>query len=116
MGALPLADATKCTGELLVLPDEGELTETPAKAAAVIKKHKVVRRNQDLVAICIIYSTPGDCFGTYSPRHFPGRRVETSGEPALIQPFFQSCWKNQKSSITAGLRPLCSHHKAQERL
>lgn len=61
MGELPLAEATKWTGELLVLPGEGELTETPANAADVMKKNRVVRRNQRLVALCIIFkSAPGD--------------------------------------------------------
>lgn len=55
MGELPLAEATKCTGELVVVPGEGELTETPAKAMADMTKQATTRDGQRLVAICVIF-------------------------------------------------------------
>ena len=57
MGVLALAEATKCTGEPVVAPGEGELTETPAYAAAVMNKHAIPGN-----IFRIFNSTPGESF------------------------------------------------------
>jgi hypothetical protein len=37
-----VAEATTCTGELTVVPDEGDVIVTPAKAAETLKRTRLV--------------------------------------------------------------------------
>jgi len=90
MGELALAEATNWTGEPTVAPGEGELTDTPAKAAAVMNKQVIVRQEKRLSRICLIfYSTPGGSF-VFAKVSFLLAKMETTDASTLIQLFFQS--------------------------
>ena len=88
MGELALAEATNWTGEPTLAPGEGELTDTPAKAAAVMNKQVIVRQEKRLSRIFLIfYLTPGRSF-VFASLFLA--KVESTDPSTLVQLFFQS--------------------------
>jgi hypothetical protein len=82
-----------------VLPADGELTVTPAKAVAV-KKSAAPNIKQLLVNL--IYSTPRKVC-VPSPQCLLAANVEINQPSTLVQRYFLSCGKKPKRSVSKEL-------------